>query len=119
MSNNKENTTTIYITSQHDKICILEKIINSGYNINIENINTLETIVSKLIDTIELKEEEKINDCLNMLKKNIGEQKILNLIVDLSISIATQKPFVFTIEVNNQTNKYIKYFNNNYILPLF
>jgi hypothetical protein len=118
MNNNKENTTTICIRRQHDKICILEKIIHYT-GINIETINTLETVVSNLIDTIELKEEEKIFVCLNTLKKIINEQEILNIIVDLSISIAIQIPLVFTIEVNNKTKNYIKYINNNYILPFF
>jgi hypothetical protein len=121
MDTNKENTTTIYITREHDKICLLEKMIKyvtTNY-INIDPTINLESIISNLIDAFALKEEDNINIYLNILKKTIDEQEILNIIIELSISISIQKPYALTIEVNNQTNKYIKYINNNYILPLF
>jgi hypothetical protein len=120
MDTNKENTTTIYITREHDKICLLEKMIKYvTNNINIEPTINLEYIISNLIDAFALKEEDKINIYLNILTKTIDEQEILNIIIELSIAISIQKPYALTIEVNNQTNKYIKYINNNYILPLF
>ncbi len=120
METNKENTTTIYVTREHDKICLLEKIIKYvTNNINTELTINLETIISNLIDAFALKDEDKINIYLNILKKNIDEQEILNIIIELSVAISLQKPYALTIEVNNQTNKYIKYINNNYILPLF
>jgi len=121
MDTNKENTTTIYITRVHDKICLLEKMIKyvtTNY-INIDPTINLESIISNLIDAFALKEEDNINIYLNILKKTIDEQEIVNIIIELSISISIQKPYALTIEVNNQTNKYIKYINNNYILPLF
>ena len=121
MDTNKENTTTIYITREHDKICLLEKMIKyvtTNY-INIDPTINLESIISNLIDAFALKEEDNINIYLNILKKTIDEQEIVNIIIELSISISIQKPYALTIEVNNQTNKYIKYINNNYILPLF
>jgi hypothetical protein len=122
MDTNNENTTTIYITREHDKICLLEKIIKYvTNNINIDPTINLETIISNLIDAFALKEKDNINIYLNILTKTIVEQQILNIIIELSMSIAIfiQKPYALTIEVNNQTNKYIKYINNNYILPLF
>jgi hypothetical protein len=120
MDTNKENTTTIYITREHDKICLLEKMIKYvTNNINIDPTINLESIISNLIDAFALKEEDNINIYLNILKKTIVKQEILNIIIDLSIAISIQKPYALTIEVNNQTNKYIKYINNNYILPLF
>ena len=120
MDTNKENTTTIYITREHDKICLLEKMIKYvTNNINIDPTINLESIISNLIDAFALKEEDNINIYLNILKKTIDKQEILNIIIDLSIAISIQKPYALTIEVNNQTNKYIKYINNNYILPLF
>jgi hypothetical protein len=120
MDTNKKNTTTIYITREHDKICLLEKIIKYvTNNINIEHTIILETIISNLIDSFALKEEDNINIYLNILKNSIKEQEILDIIIELSIAISIQKPYALTIEVNNQTNKYIKYINNNYILPLF
>jgi hypothetical protein len=120
METNKENTTTIYVTREHDKICLLEKIIKYvTNNINTELTINLETIISNLIDAFALKDEDKINIYLNILTKTIDEQEILNIIIELSIAISIQKPYALTIEVNNQTNKYIKYINNNYILPLF
>lgn len=121
MNTNNENTTLIYIKREHDKICLLEKIIIYITNtISITtNANVFETIISNLIDSIILRQENNTQLYLDLLKETINEEQIINLITDLSISIANQQPYMLTIEVNEQTNKYINYINNNYILPFF
>jgi hypothetical protein len=121
MNTNKENTTLIYIKREHDKICLLEKIITYITNtISITtNANVFETIISNLIDSIILRQENNTQLYLDLLKETINEEQIINLITELSISIANQQPYMLKIEVNEQTNKYINYINNNYILPFF
>lgn len=119
MDTNKENIKIIYITREHDKICILENIINCVSNIIFISIKDFETIVSNLIDSFILEQDDNIEFYLNILKQHISEQELLNLIVDISFAIAKQKPYLLTIKNNDKTNKYIKYINNNYILPLF
>jgi hypothetical protein len=121
MNTNKEKTTFIYIKREHDKICLLEKIIIYITNtISITtNANVFETIISNLIDSIILRQENNTQLYLDLLKETINEEQIINLITDLSISIANEQPYILTIEVNEQTNKYINYINNNYILPFF
>lgn len=115
----KENITILCITREHDKICLLENIINYVSNIIFISIKEFETIVSNLIDSIILDQEDNIELYLNILKQHISEQELLNLIIDISFTIAKQKTFLLTIEDNDKTNKYINYINNNYILPLF
>jgi len=119
MDTNKNNIAIIYITREHDKICLLENIINYVGNIIFISIKEFETIVSNLIDSIILDQDDNIEFYLNILKQYISEQELLNLIVDISFAIAKQKPYLLTIKNNDKTNKYIKYINNNHILPLF
>ena len=115
MNTNKENTTSISITSDYDKICILEKIIK--YQVKNDSIRIIELIISNFIDSI-TKEENNTEIHLNLLKQNIREPKLLNLVIELSISIAKNIPISFTVEVNQQNRKQIKY-NNDTVLPLF
>jgi len=119
MNTNKENTTMISIISDYDKICILEKIIK--YQVKNDSVRIVELIISNFIDSI-TKEENNTEMYLNLLKQNISESKLLNLVIELSISIAKNIPILLGFEVNQQNRKqinFIKHNNNHFILPLF
>ena len=117
---NKENITTIPITTEYDKICLLEQLIKYVSQ-DIESTNIIETIFSNLIDSITSNQENDIQKYLNLLKGRINDIKILKLSLQLSISIAKNVPLLLTLEVNQNTTKYINLIeNNNKIgLPIF
>ena len=117
---NKENITTIHITTEYDKICLLEQLIKYVSQ-DIESTAIIETIFSNLIDSITSNQENDIQQYLNLLKDRINDIKILKLSLQLSISIAKIVPLLLTLEVNQNTIKYINLIeNNNKIgLPIF
>jgi hypothetical protein len=95
MDTNKENKQVILVKREHDKISILENIIK---NINEKCITEIETIISNLIDLIIIDKENNIQHFVNTLKKYINQPNILDIIVDLSISIANQTPYQMSIK---------------------
>ena len=110
--------TNISITREHDKICILEHIIKYVSN-DIKSTNEIETIVSNFIDSVILNEKNDIELYLNLLKKRVDKHKLLKIIIELSLSIAKQFPYLLTIEINDKTNNYINYINDKDTLTLF
>jgi hypothetical protein len=97
MDTNKENNKVVLIKREHDKICILENIIK---NINDKCITEIETIISNLIDSI-IDKQNNVQNYVNILKKYINQENIINIIVDLSISIANQTPYQMSIKNND------------------
>ena len=95
METNKENKQVVLIKREHDKICILENIIK---NINDKCITEIETIISNLIDSI-IDKENNVQHYVNALKQHINQPHILDIIVELSISIANQTPYQMTISI--------------------
>ena len=95
MDTNKEKNQVVLIKREHDKICILENIIK---NINDKCISEIETIISNLIDSIIIDKQNNIPHYVNTLKKYINQPNILDIIVDLSISIAKQTPYQMSIK---------------------
>ena len=95
METNKENKQVVLIKREHDKICILENIIK---NINDKCITEIETIISNLIDSI-IDKENNVQHFVNALKQYINQPHILDIIVELSISIANQTPYQMTISI--------------------
>jgi hypothetical protein len=94
MDTNKEKKQLIMIKREHDKICILENIIKNN---NDKCINHIETIISNLIDSI-IDKENNVQHYVNALKQYINQPNILDIIVELSISIANQTPYQLTIK---------------------
>lgn len=111
------NTTVISITTQHDKICLLEQFIK---HINIES-TTLEKIVSNFIDAVTEKCEKNVQIYLDLLKDYINNKNLLECCIQLSISISENIPILVTLEVNNNTKKYIYLIekNNKIGFPIF
>ena len=95
MDTNKEKNQVVLIKREHDKICILENIIK---NVNDKCITDIETIISNLIDSI-IDKENNIQHFVNALKQYINQPHILDIIVELSISIANQTPYQMTISI--------------------
>ena len=98
METNKENKQVILVKREHDKICILENIIKNSKNINDKCISNIETIISNLIDSI-IDKENNVQHYVNALKQYINQPNILDVIVELSISIANQTPYQMTISI--------------------
>ena len=95
MDTNKEKNQVVLIKREHDKICILENIIK---NVNDKCITDIETIISNLIDSI-IDKENNVQHFVNALKQYINQPHILDIIVELSISIANQTPYQMTISI--------------------
>ena len=107
-------TTTISIIREHDKICLLEKILKEN------NLEHMETLISNLIDCMIENKQCCIDSHINNLQSKLHNEKKLRLIIELCESIAQQMPFSLTIEINEFTKKYINYINNNqFNLQLF
>ena len=98
MDTNKEKNQVVLIKREHDKICILENIIKNSKNINDKCISNIETIISNLIDSI-IDKENNVQHYVNALKQYINQPNILDVIVELSISIANQTPYQMTISI--------------------
>jgi hypothetical protein len=94
MDTNKENNKVVIIKREHDKICILENIIQ---NINDKCIMEIETIISNLIDSI-IDKQNNIQYFVNTLKKYVNQPNTLDIIVKLSMSIANQTPYQMSIK---------------------
>ena len=114
---NKENITTISINTEYDKICLLEHAIKYVSQ-DIECTTIIESIVSNLIDSMTLNQENNTQIYLDLLKDRINDSKILNLSIQISISIAKNIPILLTLEVNKNTSKYINFIKNNNKLGL-
>ena len=89
------DTNIVLIKREYDKICILENIIK---NVNDKCITDIETIISNLIDSIIIDKQTNIQHFVNALKKHINQPNIIDIIVELSISIANQTPYQLTIK---------------------
>ena len=101
MDTNKEKNQVVLIKREHDKICILENIIKNSKNSKNSNdkcITEIETIISNLIDSI-IDKENNVQHFVNALKQYINQPHILDIIVELSISIANQTPYQMTISI--------------------
>ena len=98
MDTNKEKNQFVLIKREYDKICILENIIKNIKNNNDKCISEIETIISNLIDSIIIDKQNNIPHYVNTLKKYINQPNILDIIVDLSISIANQTPYQMSIK---------------------
>ena len=119
MDTNKENMTTISIIREHDKICLLENAMkNIPYLLSISEV---ESNVSNLIDSITINNENNIQHYTNLLRNNINDSKMFNIIIQLSEAIGKNLPLLLTFEVNKVSMKYINYITNNNqnLLPLF
>ena len=96
MDTNKEKNQVVLIKREHDKICILENIIKNN---NEKCITEIETIISNLIDSIIIDKQNNIQHFINALKQHINQPNILDIIIELSISIANQTPYQMTISI--------------------
>ena len=105
----QHTTTIVTIYREHDKICILEKYLNNDC--------LLETLVSKFIDHCIQKQTYLATECVNKLKLTANEN--FETIIHLALSIVEQTPYKLTIEVNDNTTKFIDYINDIKIQPLF
>lgn len=100
-------TETIIIVREHDKLCILETLLNNDTN--------LEKIVSNFIDySIENKDNQKIY-CFNLMKDIIQDTKSLEIIINLATSIAQDTSVELPIYMVNNCDDIIKYVNKPYI----
>ena len=99
MDTNKENITTISISREHDKLCILEKIINTLANI---------ATISKLATTInECNTSKKCCDCFQDLKhyRNKENKEEFRLLVCSNCVSCENKKIVFrTRDANSAIN---------------
>lgn len=100
------NTTTISIIRDYDKIDILEHIIK---NLPITNTRACETIISNLIDSISADNIQHIQMYTTSLHQSINDNSKVKDILLISTSIAKEKPLLLSININEQTNKYINY----------
>jgi hypothetical protein len=103
-----QNKLITIVQKEHDKICILEKLLNNN--------TVLETIVSNYIDSIINNDEQLKKQLIIKLTNKIKDESILIKIICLSESIANQTPFKLLLEDNIQSQTYIKYLNQSYIL---
>ena len=99
MDTNKEKNQFVLIKREYDKICILENIIKNIKNNNDKCISEIETIISNLIDSIIIDKQHNVQHYVNALKQHINQPNILDIIIELSISIANQTPYQMTISI--------------------
>ena len=90
MDNNKKETITIY--KEYEKISLLEYYLN--------NDKCLETTVSNLIDYYIDKKYNLAQEYFNILKTKISDSKLFYKIIQISLSIANQKPL--TIDIHDK-----------------
>jgi hypothetical protein len=103
-----QNKINVVITKEHDKICILEKLLNKDH--------LIESLVSNYIDSIIDKDEQLKKQLLNKLTNKIKDELLLLKIICLSVSIANQIPFNLLLEDNDKTRLFIEYTNQSFIL---
>jgi len=108
------NTTTIYVIREHDKICLLENLMKK-----IEP--NPEKIVSFYIDSSINGDSIQTNYYLKLLHNDITDKQSLLNIIKVAASIIKQKPLKFNIEVTDENSNLIEYFSKQQkqILPLF
>jgi hypothetical protein len=98
-----------YITREHDKLCILEKLLNNN--------TELESIVSKLIDSY-IQDDSQITKLLiTQLIVKINDSSLLYKIIYISSSIAKQTPL--QIITNDNNTELLKDYINQPYIPLF
>ncbi len=105
LSANKQDT--IIIVREHDKLCILEKLLN--------NDTKLEKIVSNFIDYSIEKDNQNELYCFNSMKDIIQDTKTLDIIIKLATSIAQDTTLELPIYMFNNCDDIIKYVNKPYI----
>ena len=115
------NTIKIYITREHDKICLLEKTIkNIDTNSDPQVITLIEINVSNYIDSCINNNVMLSKYYLNLLETTIEpfEPKVMHDILLLTSSIIYQTPLSFHIKNNEANSNIIKYFLQQKKLPL-
>jgi hypothetical protein len=103
-----QNKINAIITREHDKLCILEKMLNKD--------KLLETLVSNYIDSIINQDEQLKAQVLIKLTNKINDEASLYKIICLSVSIANQTPFKLLLEDNEKTRLYLEYLNSYLLL---
>ena len=88
MDNSKKETITIY--KEYEKISLLEYYLN--------NDKYLETTVSNLIDYYIDKKYNLAQQYFNILKTKISDSKLFYKIIQISLSIANQKPITIDLD---------------------
>jgi hypothetical protein len=104
------NKLNAILTREHDKLCILEKMLNKN--------KLLETLVSNYIDSIINQDEQLKTQLIIKLTNIVNENILLYKIISLSMSIANQTPFKLLLDDNEKTRLYIEYLNQPYLLLL-
>ena len=104
-ANNK--TKIISIIREHDKLCILENLINNDTN--------LEKIIKDFIDHIINHDDINKFVSLNLLKEYLKNFNLFSKIIQLSCSIAYETPYVLSIPNNNAFDSITIYLNKPYI----
>ena len=102
------NKLNAILTREHDKLCILEKMLNKD--------KLLETLVSNYIDSIINQDEQLEAQVLIKLTNKINDEASLYKIICLSVSIANQTPFKLLLEDNEKTRLYVEYLNSYLLL---
>lgn len=103
-----QNKIGIDITKEHDKLCLLEKLLNKD--------SELESLVSEYIDSIINKDEQLTKQIFIKITNKINDDELVFKIISLSISTANQLPFKILLPDNEKTQLFIKYINQPFIL---
>jgi len=98
----------IYVTREHDKLCILEKLLNNN--------TELESIVSKLIDSYIHDDIQIAKQLITQLIHKVNDNTLLYKIIYIASSIAKQTPIQI---VTNNNNELLKEYLNLPYIPLF
>ena len=88
MKNSKKETITIY--KEYEKISLLEYYLNDD--------KCLESIVSNLIDYYIEKKYNLAQEYFNILKTKFSDSKLFYKIIQISLSIANQKPLTIDLD---------------------
>lgn len=104
-TNNKNKT--ISITREHDKLCILENLINKDFK--------LEKLISDFIDHVINRDKIKKLVSVNCLKDYLKDFNLLSKIIRLSCSIANGTPYEMLIPNNGKIDNITTYLNKPYI----
>lgn len=112
------NTNSVTIIREHDKLCILEKWINGD--------SELENFVSKYIDYCIQNDDNNKKIYVYQIINKINDITLLAKIIKLSESIAFQTPYQINVDNISEYNNLIQYLNqpfvpfiSNYSLPAF
>ncbi len=104
-TNNKNNI--ICIVREHDKICILENLINKDAK--------LEKLISDFISHVGNHHDTNKFVSVNLLKDYLKDFILFSKIVKLSCSIANGTPYKISIANNDNIDNITAYLNKPYI----